>query len=47
MVNAVVRLVNQQMAVQVTTEVRSNGDFIFAEVPPGTFSVTIAAPGSS
>ena len=44
-VNAVVRLVNQQTAVQVTTEVRPNGDFAFADVQPGTFSVTVEAPG--
>lgn len=34
---AKVRLVNQQTAVQVTTQVRSNGDFVFADVQPGTF----------
>jgi hypothetical protein len=43
--NAEVRLVNQQTAVQVTAQVRPNGDFVFADVQPGTFSVTIQAPG--
>ena len=33
-VNAEVRLINQQTAVKVTTNVRSNGDFIFADIQP-------------
>ncbi len=43
--NAEVRLVNEQTAVQVTTQVLPNGDFVFADVQPGTFSVSIHAPG--
>ncbi|HEY6376026.1 MAG TPA: TonB-dependent receptor [Edaphobacter sp.] len=44
-VNAEVKLINQQTGVLVTTQVRPNGDFIFPDVQPGTFSVTIKAPG--
>ncbi len=43
--NAEVRLVNEQTAVQVTTQVLPNGDFVFADVQPGTFSVSIHEPG--
>src|SRR5216683_5536218 len=43
--NAEVRLVNEQTAVLVTTQVLPNGDFVFADVQPGTFSVSIHAPG--
>ena len=42
---AVVTLINQQTGVIVTTQVRPNGEFIFAAVQPGTFSVTVQAPG--
>src|SRR5580704_6702388 len=42
---AVVTLINQQTGVIVTTQVRPNGDFIFADVQPGTFSVSVQAPG--
>ncbi len=42
---AEVRLINQQTGVVVTTQVRPNGDFIFADVQPGTFTVTVTAPG--
>ena len=43
--NAEVRLVNQQTGVRVTTRVRSDGDFIFPDVQPGTFAVIVEAPG--
>jgi hypothetical protein len=42
---ATVTLINQQTNVIVTTQVRPNGDFIFADVQPGTFSVIVQAPG--
>jgi hypothetical protein len=44
-VNAVVKMINQQTSVVVSTPVRPNGDFIFADVQPGTFTVVITAPG--
>jgi Carboxypeptidase regulatory-like domain/TonB-dependent Receptor Plug Domain len=44
-VNAEVKLINQQTNVVVSTPVRPNGDFIFADVQPGTFTVVITAPG--
>jgi hypothetical protein len=44
-VNAVVRLVDQQTNSEMTTKVQSNGDFIFPAVQPGTFKVVISAPG--
>src|SRR5260370_13977321 len=44
-VNAEVKLINQQTSVVVSTPVRSNGDFIFADVHPGTFTVVITSPG--
>jgi len=44
-VNAEAKLVNQQTSVIVTTRVRSNGDFIFPDVEPGTFTVIIQAQG--
>ena len=44
-VNAEVKLINQQTSVVVSTQVRPNGDFIFADVQPGTFTVVITAPG--
>jgi len=43
--NAEVKLVNQQTSVLVTTQVRSNGDFIFPDVEPGTFTVVVQARG--
>jgi Carboxypeptidase regulatory-like domain len=43
-VNAGVKLINQQTSVVVSTPVRPNGDFIFADVQPGTFTVVITAP---
>ena len=43
--NAEVRLVNQQTGVRLTTHVRSDGDFIFPDVQPGTFAVIVEAPG--
>src|ERR1700733_7224044 len=42
---ATVTLINQQTNVIVTTQVRPNGAFIFADVQPGTFSVIVQAPG--
>lgn len=44
-VNADVKLINQQTNVFVSTSVRSNGDFIFADVQPGTFTVVVNARG--
>jgi hypothetical protein len=44
-VNADVKLINQQTNVVVSTPVRSNGDFIFADVQPGTFTVVVNARG--
>jgi hypothetical protein len=43
--SAEVKLINQQTAVMVSTQVRSNGDFIFSNVQPGTFTVTVQATG--
>lgn len=43
--NAEVKLINQQTAVVVSTTVRANGDFIFADVQPGTFTVMVQASG--
>src|SRR5882757_2828955 len=43
--NAEVKLINQQTAVMVSTQVRSNGDFIFSNVQPGTFTVIVQASG--
>lgn len=44
-VNAEVKLVDQQTGVAVTTHVREDGDFIFPDVQPGTFTVIVQAPG--
>jgi hypothetical protein len=44
-VNAQVKLINQETNVVVSTPVRSNGDFIFADVQPGTFAVVVNARG--
>ena len=44
-VNAEVKLVDQQTGVAVTTRVREDGDFIFPDVQPGTFTVVVQAPG--
>ena len=43
--SAEVKLINQQTAVMVSTQVRSNGDFIFSNVQPGTFTVVVQASG--
>jgi len=43
--NAEVKLINQKTNVLVTTQVRSNGDFIFPDVQPGTFTVVVQARG--
>jgi hypothetical protein len=43
--SAEVKLINQQTAVIVSTRVRPNGDFIFADVQPGTFTVSVQASG--
>jgi len=43
--NATVSLANQQTGVVVTTQVRPNGNFIFADVQPGTFNIVVHAPG--
>ncbi len=45
MAKAKVTLTNQLTNVSVTTIVRPNGDFIFPDVQPGTFSVVVQAPG--
>ncbi len=44
-VNAEVSLINEKTNVTVTTTVRSNGDFIFPDVQPGTFTVVVKSPG--
>ena len=41
--NAEVKLINQQTGCLVSTQVRPNGDFIFADVQPGTFTVIVQA----
>lgn len=46
-VNAVVRLIDQQTNSTMTTKVLSSGNFIFPVVQPGTFSVIVTAPGFS
>ena len=38
-------LINEQTGVAATAQVRSDGDFIFTNVQPGTFSVMVKAPG--
>jgi Carboxypeptidase regulatory-like domain/TonB-dependent Receptor Plug Domain len=43
--DADVKLINQQTNVIVTTKVRSNGDFIFPDVQPGTFAIVVQARG--
>lgn len=42
---ATVKLVNQLTNVQVVTKVRQDGNFIFPDVQPGTFTVVVDAPG--
>jgi len=42
---ASVQLTNQDTNVSVTTKVLSGGDFTFADVPPGTYLVTVEAKG--
>jgi hypothetical protein len=44
-VGAEVDLLNQETGVMVATKVRSTGDFTFADVQPGTFTVNIKAKG--
>lgn len=44
-VGAEVDLLNQRTGVVMTTKVRPNGDFIFADVQPGTFTVIVKAKG--
>lgn len=43
--SAQVRLTEQQTGVVQTTKVLPDGSFVFADVKPGTFSVTVQAPG--
>ena len=43
--NAQVKLINEQTSVVVTTQVLGNGDFIFPDVQPGTFTIEVQAPG--
>jgi hypothetical protein len=43
--NAEVTLLNQKTNVAVTTRVRPDGDFIFPDVQPGTFTVIVKAQG--
>ena len=43
--NATVRLINQATNVQVTTRSRDDGQFIFPDVQPGTFTIVIDAGG--
>src|SRR5947208_2411728 len=42
---AEVSLMNQQTNVVVGTQVNTSGDFIFPDVQPGTFTVTVKASG--
>src|ERR1700761_5041166 len=42
---AKVTLINEQTNVRVETKVRQDGDFIFPDVQPGTFTVVIDATG--
>lgn len=42
---ATVTLINQETKVLVTTKSLQNGQFIFPDVQPGTFTVVVAAPG--
>src|SRR5205823_439231 len=44
-VGAEVDLLNQKTGVLTATKVRSNGDFTFADVQPGTFTVIVKAKG--
>ncbi len=43
--NAAVQLTEQQTNVSVATKVLSDGNFVFAAVPPGNYSVTVKAAG--
>jgi hypothetical protein len=43
--SAEVTLLNQETNVTVTTHVLANGDFIFPDMQPGTFTVIVKAPG--
>lgn len=42
---ATVQLINQLTGVIVETKTRQNGDFVFADVQPGNFTVSVEAPG--
>lgn len=42
---ATVTLINQKTNVQIKTTTRSHGDFIFADVQPGTFTIAVDATG--
>ena len=44
-VNADVQLINQNTSVVINTKVLSSGDFIFADVQPGTFVVVVKMAG--
>jgi len=44
-VGAEVDLLNQQTGVAISTKVHPNGDFIFSNIQPGTFTVIIKAKG--
>src|SRR5579884_1066113 len=43
--NAQVTLTNQLTSQSLTTNTESAGNFAFVSVPPGTFTITVAAPG--
>jgi len=43
--NATVRLVEESTHVPLTTQTNTNGNFIFTNVEPGTFTVTVTANG--
>ncbi len=44
-VNAQVQLVNQLTSDVVNTKVQPNGDFVFPDIQPGDYTVTVKAPG--
>ncbi len=44
-VGATVKLINQATNVEVSTTVRQNGNFVFPDVQPGTFTIVISAKG--
>jgi Carboxypeptidase regulatory-like domain len=43
--NAQIRLVEQQTNVAITTRSNASGDFIFADVAPGTYMIIVTAAG--